>query len=99
MARFDVYQNPNEQGYLLDVQTDLLGDLNTRLVVPLMSSNKSPKPARRLNPIVKIKDESHVMVTQFMAAVPVPMLKEPVFNLSENAEEITNALDMVFFGF
>jgi len=99
MARFDVYVNPNDRGYLLDVQTDLLDSLNTRIVVPVMPSNKAPKPAKRLNPVLKIRDEAHVMVTQFMAAVPASMLKEPVANLSENAEEVTNALDMVFFGF
>ncbi len=99
MARFDVYPNPNKKGYLLDVQTDLLGDLNTRVVVPLMLLDKAPKPAKRLNPVLKIKGEPHVMVTQFMAAVPASIFKEPVVNLSENAEEVTNALDMVFFGF
>lgn len=99
MARFDVYPNPNDDGYLLDVQTDLLGGLNTRIVVPLMHVNKAPKPAKRLNPVIDINGEAHVMVTQFMAAVPASMLKSAISNLDENAEGITNALDMVFFGF
>lgn len=33
MARFDVYKT-NQAGYLLDVQTDLLAGLNTKVVVP-----------------------------------------------------------------
>ena len=99
MARFDIYPNPNQQGYLLDVQADLLDDLNTRVVVSVMPLKNAPQPAKRLNPVWEIMGEPHVMVTQFMAAVPTPMLKNPVANLSGNAEEITNALDMVFLGF
>lgn len=99
MARFDVYPNPNEDGFLLDVQTDLLGQLNTKIVVPLMPKAKAPHPAKRLNPSFEISGDPHVMVTQFMAAVPASMLKAPVTNLAEQADDITNALDMVFFGF
>lgn len=99
MARFDVYLNPNEDGYLLDVQADVLEMLNTRVVVPVMPSTKAPKPAKRLNPVLQIEGAPYVMVTQFMAAVPASILKDPVAHLSEDAEKLTNALDMVFFGF
>ena len=99
MARFDVFPNPTDDGYLLDVQTDLLGGLNTRIVVPMMSVNKAPKAAKRLNPVIDINGQAHVMVTQFIAAVPASMLKTAAANLDENAEDITNALDMAFFGF
>lgn len=36
MARFDVYLGSGNAAYLLDVQANELGDLNTRVVVPLM---------------------------------------------------------------
>ncbi|CAM5429606.1 hypothetical protein TMEC54S_03045 [Thauera mechernichensis] len=36
MARFDVYRNSAGEGFLLDVQADLLSHLNTRVVVPLL---------------------------------------------------------------
>jgi len=39
------------------------------------------------------------MGTQFLAAVPISILKVPVGNLSEQYLKITNALDMVFQGF
>ena len=42
MARFDVYRNPEGSGYLLDVQADLLSDLNTRVVVPLIPAELAP---------------------------------------------------------
>ena len=99
MPKYDVFPNPSGAGYLLDVQTDLLSDLNTRVVVPLLPTSSAPKPATRLNPIFDFEDQPVVMVTQFMAAVPASMLKNAISNLDENADEITNALDMVFFGF
>ena len=99
MARFDVYANPNDAGFLLDVQTDLLEQLNTRIVVPLMPKAKAPRPAKRLNPIFDIGGTPYVMVTQFMAAVPISMLKTAHSTLAHQTDEITNAVDMVFFGF
>jgi len=36
MARFDTFVNDGGKGRLLDVQSDLLGGLNTRVVVPLL---------------------------------------------------------------
>lgn len=54
MPKFDVFPNPTGNGFLLDVQTDLLSDLNTRVVVPLMPTASAPKPATRLNPTFTI---------------------------------------------
>ncbi|MGX9573154.1 CcdB family protein [Mesorhizobium sp. f-mel] len=36
MARYDFYRRAEGDGYLLDVQADLLKSLNTRVVIPLM---------------------------------------------------------------
>ena len=88
MARFDVDPNPSGNGYLLDVQSDLLSNLNTRLAVPFLFNSSAPKPAKRLNPTFVFNRETLVMMTQFMAAVPVAIL---------NTEfgRITIAIEMV----
>lgn len=99
MTRFNVYANPTGSGYVLDVQADVLGDLNTRLVAPLMPLERAPVPAKRLNPIFQIGTEQHVMVTQFMATIPRGLLRDPVTNLAGHDAEISNALDMLFVGF
>lgn len=99
MARYDLHANPDGPGYLLDVQADLLAGLNTRIVVPLMPQDAAPEPARRLNPVLTIAGQPHVMVTQFMAAVPRRVLSAPVTSLAAHETEIGNALDMVFVGF
>ena len=80
MAQFDVYKNPDGDGYLLVVQADLLNNLNTRMVVPLLPDKVAPIPARTLNPCFMISGETQVMSTQFMAAVPTGILQGRVIN-------------------
>jgi len=99
MAKYDVFPNPSGDGYALDVQTDLLSDLNTRIVVPLLPRARAPEPATRLNPTFVVNGESVVMVTQFMAAVPIGVLKNRVGALNADHENVTIAIDMLMQGF
>lgn len=99
MARFDVFENIGGAGYLLDVQSDLLSGLNTRVVVPLLPIAVAPSPARRLNPVFRIGGQELVMATQYMAAVPEQELRSGVGSLAEKQDEISAALDMLFSGF
>lgn len=99
MPRFDVYPNPEGAGHLLDVQSDLLGALNTRVVVPLLPRDAAPAPARRLNPVFQIDGVEVVMATQFLAAVPLGILRAPTHTLAGEAVTITTALDMLMQGF
>ncbi len=99
MARFDLYRNPDQSGYLLDVQSDLLSDLNTRVVVPLMPLDHAPRPAEILNPVFDIHEIPHVMVTQFLSAVPTSLLRRPVVSLARQSEVVTRALDLLYQGF
>lgn len=99
MARFDVYRWNDRGSYLLDIQTDLLDRLNTRVVVPLLPREEAPQPAKRLNPCFTIDDSEVVMVTQFMAAVPRTALNAHVANLAGYHDEIVSAVDFLMQGF
>jgi toxin CcdB len=99
MARFDVYRAPEGDGYLLDVQANLLTHLNTRIVVPLMLSTAAPKPAKGLNPEFMIGHTAVVMIAQFLSAVPISMLKEPVATLDQHHTKIVDAIDLALQGF
>lgn len=99
MARFDIFQNESGAGYLLDVQSDLLSGLNTRVVVPLLPKSSAPSPAQRLNPVFEVDGQEVLMATQFMAAVPEGELRVDVGSLAERQHEIAAALDMLFLGF
>lgn len=92
MAQYDVYRTSGG-AYLLDCQSDLLGDFNTRFVVPLIDPEHAPKIARRLNPGFEISGKTLVMYTQFAAAVPADELKEYVTSLEQHHYEIIAALD------
>lgn len=98
MARYDVYANP-AGGLVLDVQADVLDELKTRVVVPLLPMDAAPQPAKRLNPVFEISGVRYALVTQFLAAIPLSALSVPVSNLSDRHDDIVAALDMVFHGF
>ncbi len=99
MAQYDLFPNPSGDGYLLDVQSDLLDGLNVRTVVPLLPKAGGPIAATRLNPVFEVEGAAYVMMTQYIAAVPVGILQAPVGDLSENFDAVTSALDMLFHGF
>jgi toxin CcdB len=98
MARFDAWPNPDGPGWLLEVQADLLRDLNTRVVVPLMPLAAAPGPAARLNPVILVAGEAHAMVTQFLSAVPVSILQGSPVSLKASADAVANALDLLLAG-
>ncbi|MGR3795988.1 CcdB family protein [Vannielia sp. SX4] len=98
MARFDIYRGETGSTLLLDIQSDLLCGLNTRLVVPLLPADNAPPPIRYLNPLFEVKGERYLMATQLMAAVPQRILSAPIASLSESADEITRATDTLMQG-
>jgi len=104
MAQFDVYENTNPATrqtipYLLDVQTELLDNLTTRVVVPLITASAMGKAAKHLNPQFKIKRTSVVMSTAELAGVPKHILGNKICSLKEQRNEIIAALDFLFTGF
>ena len=105
MPRFDVYCNSGEQAevtpYLLDVQSDLLQGLDTRIVVPLRRRDHFPivnLPAN-LTPTFEIEGVECLLETPKLAAVPRRLLKTPVASLASRQFEVTAALDFLFQGF
>jgi toxin CcdB len=99
MARFEVFRNRDGGGYLLDVQNDILDQLNVRVVVPLMVPAAAPKPAHRLNPIFEVEGVMHLMVTQYISAIPVAELGTLAASLRARDNTINEALDMLFQDF
>jgi toxin CcdB len=103
MAQFDVYENPNPASqksapYLLDVQTDLLDNLATRVVVPLVDAASMPKPGRHLNPALSIGETTYLMSTAEIAGVSVKSLGKKVCSIKEQRNDIVAALDFLITG-
>lgn len=100
MARLDVHPMPGKgEGYVVDVQAELLVHLSTRVVVPLLPEEKVPQPISELNPVFEIKGKRYVMVTQALSAVSGKELKRPVMSLNARHDCITRALDLLLVGF
>ncbi|MDO9143469.1 MULTISPECIES: CcdB family protein [Comamonadaceae] len=105
MARFDVYPNPGAQTrttpYLLDVQSDLLDSLDSRMVIPLRSLDHfAPvKLPTRLTPVFNILGKDYLLETPKMGAVPQRILKDCVVSLGDDQARITAALDFLFQGY
>ncbi|HYE36005.1 CcdB family protein [Methylocaldum sp.] len=105
MARFDVYRNGGAHAadvpYLVEVQSDLLQGLETRVVIPLRRRDRFPEtqiPAN-LMPVFDIENIECVLETPKLAAVPLRLLKTPVGSLADQQFAITGALDFLFQGF
>jgi len=104
MAQFDVYRNSNPASheaipYLLDVQSDMLESLSTRVVVPLVRASAMGKAAKYLNPLIAVEGVDLVMSTAELAGVPSCLLADKVLSLAHRRDEIIAALDFLFSGF
>jgi len=105
MPQFTVYRNKNPKSkgeipYLLDVQSDLLGQLRTRVVIPLYQKKSTHiKPMTRLTPEFEIESRKLILMTPQLAGMLMKALGEPVGNLKQNRAEILAALDLLITGF
>ena len=104
MAQFDVYVNPQPASrafvpYLLDIQSGLLDQLPTRLVMPLsrVGADQSRWPAN-LCPSVEMDGESLTLMPHLAAPVAARLLTRPVASLGHRASEVSAALDVVLSG-
>lgn len=104
MAQFYAYKNPNpatraQYPYLLDIQSDLLSELRTTVVIPLTPSKlAAPMSLTRLNPNIVIDGKSFTVMTQEIAGVDRNQLGAQAYNLSSYRSEIISALDFVLSG-
>jgi toxin CcdB len=101
MAQFDVFRHAKSRRYpyLLDLQADLLRDLATRIVAPLMPlARLRGKPISRLNPLVAVDGEPHVILFQELAAFPADELRNAVTSLRTRRGELIAAIDLLFTG-
>ena len=102
--QYDVYPNPSPRmrdsyPFVLDIQSDLLKALATRMVVPLaVTFLPSTGLPRRLCPLVQIKGQSLMLVPFEAAPLDKRHLKSKVVSLRERADDIVAAMDAVLSG-
>lgn len=103
MAQFDVRRNRDATTssvvpYIIDVQTALLEQIATRVVVPLVLKDARGRPAPPLNPVFTIEEREVVMMTEQIAGVSRDVLGDRVQSLADRHSEIIAALDFLFPG-
>ena len=101
MIQFDVFINKNPDTntqipYLLNVQNDILNNLATTVVVPLILNAKS---ISNLNPTFLIENKTVIMSTTEIGSIPISYLGEKVCSLSDKRTEIINAIDFLITGY
>lgn len=103
MARFDLYTNPAEEfretaPYVLDVQSEYVGALPTRIVIPLRPVQRmafSGNPSDLL-PVFEIDGEEFFLDTPAMGAIPLYVLGKLIGSLAHRQDSILAALDRIF---
>ncbi|AJC77528.1 plasmid maintenance toxin/cell growth inhibitor CcdB protein [Rhizobium etli bv. phaseoli str. IE4803] len=99
MARFHVYNLIHTDALALDLQSDLHGDLTTRIMAPMLPLEALPKIMRQLNPQFVINGGPYVMPTQFIGAISVKEIGVAAADLTAESDRIISALDFLFQGF
>lgn len=104
MPQFAVHRNPNAATrtaipLLLDVQSDLLETLGTRVVIPLYTpAAVQDGVIGTLTPRLEVDGASYVAVTSELAGIPRKSLGVQVGNLSNHRYDIVAALDLLLTG-
>ncbi|MDO9127219.1 MAG: CcdB family protein [Parvibaculum sp.] len=104
MALFDIHANPDTRTkaaipYVIEVQANLLSDLGTRVVAPLVPARTFRGVVPRLNPTIPVGGEPHVLLIQQLAAVPKLALNaRPLENAEDKRYEIIAAVDFLVTG-
>jgi len=104
MAQFDVYENSNPKTshlfpYLLDVQADMLENIPTRVVVPLLVKTAVNKPIPVLNPVLEVQGAEVIVSTTQLVGINARLLGNKVCSMKDKRDVIITALDLLFTGY
>ena len=102
--QFTVYRNTGKRDtypLLLDVTSDIIGQLNRRVVIPLLPVEKYPgdhRPARML-PLIRLTDgKEYVVMTHELAGIPARSMGSEFCSAMQYRTQIKAAIDFIFDG-
>lgn len=103
MVQFDVHRNPAKPGredipYVVDVQSDLLWNLPTRVIVPLMRASAFGEPIERLHPRFVVEGTAVILLTTEVGVLPPRALGGAIASLEQERSEIIGAIDTLITG-
>lgn len=104
MSQFWAFRNPNPDSrnqypYLLEIQSDLLSELKTTIVIPLSPAKLAAAMSMsRLNPTFDLGGETFIAITQDIAGIDRKQLGAKAFDLSSYRTEMFAAMDFMLSG-
>jgi len=103
MKQYDLYKNtdPDSQTtypYFVDVQTGLLEDLNSRVVIPIAPALDAKEFPKNLCPTVEINNKQFALLTHQITTVSSSFLESKEGSLLLNRDNIISALDFLLTG-
>jgi len=101
MRQFEVVPNPDAKDahrpYLVVLQSDLVSDLHSTVVAPLIPRQMF-SGASRLNPILAVDGRDFWLATHELFAVDRRLLGRAIASVFDHRDAIITAIDFVFTG-
>ncbi|WP_038903499.1 type II toxin-antitoxin system toxin CcdB [Dickeya zeae] len=99
--QFIVYQYKRASHYkmFVDVQSDIIETPKRRMVIPLIESHHlSEKVNKTLFPLIRIDSEDYRLMTTELSSIPAEVIGEAIADLGDYADEIKDAINLMFWG-
>ncbi|MDK3073482.1 CcdB family protein [Sedimentitalea sp. JM2-8] len=96
-AQFDLYRMAGGPMVVI-LQSDLLDQLNTRVVAPLVPAHSVNRVLRSLNPVAVIGEESFLVMPQLAATLTLGELGTRIGSLAVLRDDILRAMDALLSG-
>jgi len=99
--QFVVYQYKRQSTYkmFVDVQSDIVETPGRRMVLPLIEAHYfSAKVNKTLFPQLVVDEKRFRLVTTELSSVSTEVIGEAIADVSRYADEIKNAINLMFWG-
>lgn len=98
----DLFANPDRRArtvypLVVVLQADVV-DADTRIVAPLTTTIIVPNPPMRVLPLVSHDGRDYVVMMRLLGVLRTRHLGQPVGSIARYRDDITRALDWLFFG-
>ncbi len=105
MEQFDILINKNiksrnEVPFLINLQSDPMDLLATRIVAPLRETSKySDQVLTKIHIPISINSTDYTIFISELASIPTNVIGEKVIHANFLRQECTDAIDLLFTGF
>lgn len=103
MAQFDIYENGDQHSchgepYVVDVQSNLLEGLATRMVIPLISKDTIAQPVEVLNPVIRIANQNFYLSSPQLRSVHKDRLGNKIATIVNQRDAVRASVAFLLSG-